>query len=79
MSNSLKFVYQHIPVEEKIYNSYEEFIKDFYQKEEKALKQLYIIKERLQYAEIIIQEFREKVEKEIEGQCKQVETIKINQ
>lgn len=69
-NNSLKFVYQHIPVEEKIYNSYEDFIKEFYQKEEKALKQLFIIKERLQCAETIIQEFREKVEKEIEDNPK---------
>jgi ribosomal protein L44E len=68
MSNydSLKFVYEHIRVEDKLYNSYEEFMKDFYQKEEKASKQLFIIKECIECAQSIIQEFREKVEKEIE-------------
>jgi hypothetical protein len=71
MSDSLKFVYEHIPVEEQLYNSYDEFIKEFYQKEEKALKQLFIIKERLECAQTIIQEFREKVEKEIEDNAKQ--------
>lgn len=70
MSDSLKFVYEHIPVQEQLYNSYAEFIKDlnenFNEKEHKSIKQLYIIKERIECAQSIIQEFREKVEKEIE-------------
>lgn len=70
MSDSLKFVYEHIPVEEQLYNSYAEFIKDlnenFNEKEHKSIKQLHIIKERIECAQSIIQEFREKVEKEIE-------------
>lgn len=69
-NNSLKFVYEHMPVEEQLYNSYGEFMKDFDQKEEKSLKQLFIIKQRLQCAETIIQEFRETVEKEIENNPK---------
>ena len=73
-NDSLKFVYEHIPVKDQLYNSYQEFMKDFHQKEEKSLKQLFIIKERIkerhQCAETIIQEFREKVEKEIEDNPK---------
>ena len=69
-NDSLKFVYEHMPVEEQLYNSHAEFMKGFHQKEEKSLKQLYIIKDRLQCAETIIQEFREKVEKEIEDNPK---------
>jgi len=64
--DSLKFVYENIRNEDKLYTSYEEFIKDIHKKEEKALKQLYIIKECIDCAQSIIQEFRDKVEKEIE-------------
>jgi ribosomal protein L44E len=70
MSDSLKFIYENIRAEDKLYNSYEEFMKDFHQKEEKALKQLYIIKECIECAQSIIQEFKEKVEKEIEDNPK---------
>ena len=70
MSDSLKFVYEHMPIEEQLYNSYEEFIKDMnenlHQKEHKSLNQLFIIKDRLECAQNILQEFKEKIEKEIE-------------
>lgn len=74
-NDSLKFVYENIRVEDKLYDSYEEFMKDlnehFNEKDHKSIKQIYIIKECIEYAQSMIQEFREKVEKEIEDNSKQ--------
>ena len=70
--DSLKIIYENIPHDEKLYNCYEEFMKDLKNncKEERVIKQLFIIKNRLECAQDIIQEFREKIEKEIEDNSK---------
>lgn len=60
--DSLKFIYENIPHDEKLYNCSEEFMKDLKNncKEERVIKQLFIIKKRLECAQDIIQEFKEK-------------------
>jgi len=67
MSDSIKFVYENIPYDEKLYNSYQEFMKDLQNdcKEERVIKQLIIIKKRLECAQNILNEFTEDIEKEI--------------
>ena len=63
----LKLVYERIPIDEQLYNSYEYFIEDFKKcfDKTKVLKQLNIMKNRIECAENILNEFREKIEKEI--------------
>jgi hypothetical protein len=67
-TDSLKIVYEHIPPDERLYNSYEEFLKDIHDfKKDKVNKQLLIIKERIECAQKLLNKYIEDVEKEIDN------------
>ena len=66
MSEYLKLVFEHIPVEEKLYNSYEEFLDS--KLKEKQMRQIIILQNRMKIAQNTLKEYIEINEKASE--CK---------
>jgi hypothetical protein len=50
----LKFVYQHIPKEDQLYETYEDFLKEIVNHNEKSMKQYNILERRIKLAQNII-------------------------
>ena len=50
----LKFVYEHIPIEDQLYETYEGFIKAIKNHDEKSIKQYNILEQRIILAQKII-------------------------
>ena len=69
MSEYLKIVFEHIPVEEKLYDSYEEFSDS--KLKEKQMRQIIILQNRMKIAQNTLKEFIEIDEKALEStECK---------
>jgi len=50
----LKFVYEHIPKEDQLYETYEDFLKAIATHDEKSIKQYDILEKRIKLAQTII-------------------------
>lgn len=50
----LKFVYEHIPKEDQLYETYEDFLKAINIHDEKSIKQYDILEKRIKLAQTII-------------------------
>ena len=50
----LKFVYEHIPIEDQLYYSYEDFLEGIATYDEKSMKQYDILEKRIKLAQKII-------------------------
>lgn len=57
----LKFIYERIPVEDQLYEKYEDFLTAIKSHDEKSMKQYKILEERIQRAQIIINDLIEKL------------------
>ena len=56
----LKFIYEHIPIEDQLYDSYEDFLKAIATHDEKSMKQYNILEKRIKVAQKIINNLLEK-------------------
>ena len=62
----LRFIYEHIPIEDQLYESYDEFLKAIANHDEKSMKQYDILEERIQRA----QKINDLIEKyDLESRC----------
>lgn len=50
----LKFVYEHIPKEDQLYETYEEFLKAIATHDEKSMKQYDILEKRIKLAQSLM-------------------------
>lgn len=55
----LKFVYNHIPKEDQLYETYEHFLKAIKNHDEKSMKQYDILEKRIKLAQSIIDDLNE--------------------
>lgn len=55
----LKFVYKHIPKEDQLYETYEDFLKAIKNHDEKSMKQYDILEKRIKLAQSIIDDLNE--------------------
>jgi replication fork clamp-binding protein CrfC len=62
--DKLRFIYEHIPVEDQLYESYDEFLKAIAIHDEKSMKQYDILEERIYRAQKIINDLIEKYDLE---------------